>query len=70
MQHQITTVYKAAFFQRLLIGQINRKYHWQSGKKRNGELINVSRQAEQTNPTTLGQLHKDAGSVRPKEFFQ
>lgn len=62
--HQITTVYKAAFFQRLLIDQINRKYHWQSmGKEHSGELISASRQAEQTNPTTLGQLHKDAGSV-------
>lgn len=40
------------------------------GKNHSGELINLSRQAEQTNPATLGQLHKDAGSVRPKEFFQ
>lgn len=33
-------------------------------KKHSGELINLSKQGIQTNPTTLGHVNKDAGSVR------
>lgn len=52
MLHQILRVYKAGFFQRLLTDQRNRKHHWYG--KNSDELINASREAEQTNPTTLG----------------